>query len=270
MNFQSFFSALLYAHDFVIFLYIFGLYACIAFFIVLLVYTPRLSGFFSSFKGVHGTFYSPAATMFALISAFMGATLVSGFNAHTESINRERTALLLYVDFVNFTPQLANQNLQYQVKHYLQSALEEEWPLLEHQKTSKKTDEWFQGIFLSTLKVAPALEGTQAGRELAKILDSWYEARSKRLSYRWHHIEILRWSVLIAVAFLLQISVAATHLGSPRRVMSLSLGITTALIIAVITPLALNVNHYSGLLQVSKMPLNEVYEILSEQFGDDR
>ena len=52
--------------------------------------------------------------------------------------------------------------------------------------------------------------------------------------------------------------------------MSLSLGITTALIISVMTPLALNVNHYSGLLQVSKIPLNEVYEVLSEQFTDDR
>jgi hypothetical protein len=36
------------------------------------------------------------------------------------------------------------------------------------------------------------------------------------------------------------------------------------------TPLALNVDHYTGLLQVSKMPLNEVYEILNEQFGSDR
>jgi hypothetical protein len=251
-------------------MYIFGVYASIAIIIVLLIYTPRLSSFFSSFKGIHGTFYSPAATMFALISAFMGAALVSGFNAHTESISRERNALLLYVDFINITPQLANQNLQYQVKTYLQSALEEEWPLLEHEKTSKRTGELFQEIFISTIKVAPALEGTQAGRELAKILDSWYEARSKRLSFRWHHIEILRWSVLFAVAFLLQISVAATHLGSSKRTMSLSMGITTALIIAVITPLALNVNHYSGLLEVSKMPLNEVYEILSGQFGDDR
>ena len=79
---------------------------------------------------------------------------------------------MLYVDFVNFTPQLATQNLQYQVKNYLQSGLEEEWLLLEHEKTSKKTDEWFLGIFLSTLRIAPALEGTQAGRELAKILDA--------------------------------------------------------------------------------------------------
>jgi len=270
MNFQSFLGTILYSHDFVIFMCIFGFYTCIAFIIVLLVYTPRLSGFFSSFNGIQGTFYSPAATMFALISAFMGATLVSGFNAHTESINQERTALLLYVDFINMTPQLTNQNLQYQVKQYLQSALDEEWPLLEREKTSKRTGELFQGIFYSTIKVAPTLEGTQAGKELAKILDSWYEARAKRLSFRWHHIEILRWSVLIAVAFLLQISVAATHLGSSRRAMSLSMCITTALIIAVITPLALNVNHYSGLLEVSKMPLNEVYEILSEQFGNDR
>ena len=72
------------------------------------------------------------------------------------------------------------------------------------------------------------------------------------------------------VAFLLQLSVAVTHLSSSRRAMSLSLGITTALIISVMTPLALNVNHYSGLLQVSKIPLNEVYEVLSEQFTDDR
>ena len=208
--------------------------------------------------------------MFALIAAFMGATLVASFNAHQESINRERGALMLYVDFVNFTPPLANQNLQYQVKNYLQSALEEEWPLLEQQKTSKSTEEWFQRIFLSTLKVAPALEGTPAGRELAKVLDSWYEARSKRISFRWHNVEILRWSVLIVIAALLQVSVAVTHIGSPRRVMSLSLGIITALIIAVITPLALNVNHYSGFLQVSKMPLIEVYEVLSKQFSDDR
>lgn len=270
MNSQFFLSSFFYSPDLVIFLYIFGLYASIALIIVLLVYTPRLRGFFTSFDGIRGTFYSPAATMFALVSAFMGATLVSGFNAHTESVNRERTALLLYVDFINNTPQLANQNLQFQVKNYLQSALEEEWPLLEHEKISKQTSELFKGILLSTIKIAPTLEGTQAGRELWKILDSWYEARSKRLSFRWHHIEILRWSVLIMVAFLLQISVAATHLGSSRRTMSLSLGIITALIIAVITPLAFNVNHYSGLLQVSKMPLNEVYEVLSEQFADDR
>jgi len=270
MHLQSFFSSLLYSPDLVIFMYIFGLYGFIALIIILLVYAPRLRGFFTSFQGVHGSFYSPAATMFALTSAFMGATLVSSFNAHTESINRERTALLLYVNFVNNTPQFANQNFQYQVKTYLQSALEEEWPLLEFEKTSKRTGELFQGIFFSTIKIAPALEGTQPGRDLAKILDSWYEARSIRLSFRWHHIEILRWSVLIAVAFLLQISVAAIHLGSSIRAMSLSMGITTALIIAVITPLAMNVNHYSGLLQVSKMPLNEVYQILSEQFSDDR
>ena len=65
-------------------------------------------------------------------------------------------------------------------------------------------------------------------------------------------------------------SVHAVHLASPIRVMALSIGITTALIISVMTPLALNINHYSGLLEVSKMPLNEVYEILNEQFGNDR
>lgn len=270
MDFKSLLSTLFYSPDLGIFLGIFVVYAAIALFIVLIVHIPRLRDFFSSFNGIHGTFYSPAATMFALLAAFMGASLVSGFNSHTESINQERTALLLYVDFINNTPLLANQNLQYQVKQYLQSAIEEEWPLLEHEKISRNTGELFQGIFLKTLKIAPAFEGTQAGRELAKVLDSWYEARAKRLSYRWKHIEILRWGVLFTVAFLLQLSVAATHLASSKRAMSLSMGITTALIISVITPLALNVNHYSGLLQVSKMPFEEVYAVLSEQFNDDR
>ena len=270
MNYKSFLNSLFYSHDLVIFLSIFGVYVSVALIIILIVYIPRLRGFFSSFNGIHGTFYSPAATMFALLSAFMGATLVSSFNAHTESINQERNALLLYVDFVNYTPQLANQNLQYQVKQYLQSALDEEWPLLEHEKISKNTGALFQEIFLKTIKIAPVLEGTQAGRELAKVLDSWYEARAKRLSYRWKHVDYLRWGVLFTVAFLLQLSVTAVHLASPIRVMALSIGITTALIVSVMTPLALNVNHYSGLLEVSKMPLNEVYEILNEQFGNDR
>ena len=270
MQFKIFLDTLFYSHDLLIFIFIMGVYVAIALMIIWVTYTPRLRNFFLSCEGIHGTFYSPAATMFALLAAFMGASLVSSFNAHTESINQERTALLLYVDFVNNTPQLANQNLQYQVKQYLQSALEEEWPLLEHEKVSKNTGELFQGIFLKTIKIAPVLEGTQAGRELAKVLDSWYEARAKRLSYRWKHVEILRWGVLFTVAFLLQLSVAATHLSSSKRAMILSLGITTALIVSVMTPLALNINHYSGLLQVSQIPLYEVYEILSEQFRDDR
>ena len=270
MGFKSFLNSLFYSSDLIIFLSIFGVYIAIAVIIILIIYTPRLKGFFASFNGIHGTFYGPAATMFSLLAAFMGSTLVSGFSAHTESINRERGALLIYVDFINNTPPLANQNLQYQVKQYLQSALEEEWPNLEHEKISRSTAELFQEIFLKTIQIAPALEGTQAGRELSKILDSWYDARAKRLSYRWKHVEYLRWGVLIMVAFLLQLSVAVTHLSSSRRAMSLSLGITTALIISVMTPLALNVNHYSGLLQVSKIPLNEVYEVLSEQFTDDR
>jgi uncharacterized membrane protein YdfJ with MMPL/SSD domain len=83
---------------------IFGVYVSIALIITLIIYTPRLKGFFSSFEGINGTFYSPAASMFALLAAFMGSTLGTGFSAHTESINRERGALLLYVDFINNTP----------------------------------------------------------------------------------------------------------------------------------------------------------------------
>ena len=99
--------------------------------------------------------------MFALLAAFMGSTLGTGFSAHTESINRERGALLLYVDFINNTPPLANQNLQYQVKQYLQSALEEEWPNLEHEKISRNTAELFQEIFwkqFRSLRLSRALK----------------------------------------------------------------------------------------------------------------
>ncbi len=270
MQFKSFLDSFFYTSDLIIFMIVFVSYVGIALIIIWIVHTPRLRGFFSSFGRINGTFYSPAATMFALTAAFMGATLVGGFNAHTESIKQERTALLLYVDFVNNTPSLANQNLQYQVKNYLQSALDEEWSLLENEKISSRTGGIFQEIFWKTIAIAPALEGTQAGRELSKILDSWYEARSKRISFRWHHVEHLRWVVLFMVAFLLQLSVAATHLSSSKRTMSLTIGITTALIISVITPLALNVDHYSGMLEVSKTPLYEVYEILGEQFNADR
>ena len=269
MQFKSFLDSLFYTSDLIIFMIVFVSYAGTALLIVWIIYTPRLRRFFTSFGRINGTFYSPAATMFALTSAFMGATLVANFNAHTESIRQERTALLLYVDFVNNTPLLAGKNLPYQVKNYLQLALEEEWPLLENERISKRTEGIFQEI-LRTTKLTPALEGTLAGRELTKILDSWYEARSKRISFRWHHVEYLRWAVLFMVAFLLQISVAAAHLSGSRRTMSLTIGITTALIVCVITPLVLSVDHYSGMLQVSKIPLNEVYEILSEQFNAAR
>jgi hypothetical protein len=206
----------------------------------------------------------------SLAAAFMGANLTSHFDANNASIRAERGALLEYLDFTSNTPPLANKNLQFQVKEYLQSVLEEEWLFLEEERTSAHTDLLFQNIFKQTIAIAPALEGTQPGRELAKILDAWYQARSSRVSFRWHQIEYLRWQVLFMVAFLLQIAVAAPHLVESKRTMSLAIGITTALIIAVITPLALSVDHYSGTISVSKVPLEEVYQILSSQFSDDR
>jgi uncharacterized PurR-regulated membrane protein YhhQ (DUF165 family) len=74
---------------------------------------------------------------------------------------------------------------------------------------------------------------------------------------------------LFVVAFLLQVSVAAEHLGERKRTKATAIGIISALIIAVITPLALTVNHYSGLMEVSKTPLNDVYKKLDEQFSGD-
>jgi hypothetical protein len=270
MQFKNFLNMLFYSDDLIIFLFIIGVYTSIALIIIWVVYTPRLRDFFLSFNGIHGTFYSPAASMFALAAAFMGSTLVISFNSHTDAIKDERTALLLYLDFVGNTPAMATKNLEYKVKEYLNYTLEEEWSLLEKQSISPNTESSFKEILKKTISAAPTLEGTQAGRQLGNILEDWYKARSKRISFRWHQVDHLRWMALFIVAFLLQISVAATHLTSSKRTMSLAVGITTVLIASVLIPLALNVDHYSGLLEVSKSPLNEVYEILNQQFANDR
>jgi uncharacterized membrane protein YdfJ with MMPL/SSD domain len=114
MNFKSLLNSLFFSPDSTIFLSIFGVYVSVALIIILLFNTPRLRSFFSSFDGFKGTFYSPAASMFALLAAFMGATLINAFNTHTESINQERTALLLYVDFVNNTPPISQSKFTIQ------------------------------------------------------------------------------------------------------------------------------------------------------------
>jgi hypothetical protein len=270
MSIQSLFESFFYSSDSIILMSLIAIFSFTGFLIVQILYLPRLRSFISEFQGINGTFYSPAATMFALAVAFMGATLVANFSANNEAIRAERTALLLYLDFVDNTPPLANKNLQYGLKEYLQSALEEEWPLLGQERTSPNTQGHFRDVFKVTLKEAPALEGSQAARELAQILQSWYEARSKRLSFRWHQIDHSRWLILFIVAFLLQISMAAPHLGSSKKAMGLAMGITTALIIAVMAPLALTVDNYSGSIAVTKKPLIEVFEVLSERFEDDR
>jgi hypothetical protein len=269
MHFDLSLESLLYASDLTIFMSIFVTYIVSAMLLVWIIYCPWFRNFFSSLKGIQGTFYSPAAAMFSLAAAFMGSTLVANFNANTDAIRDERRASMTYIDFVTHTPPFTDKNLQFEVKRYLQSSLEEEWPLLKEEKTSPATEALFQSIFLKTMAIAPVLDGTQAGRGLEQILGSWYEARSKRISFRWHQIDYVRWWVLFVVAFLLQVSVAAVHLGERKRTMATAIGIISALIIAVITPLALTVNHYSGLMQVSKTPLNDVYKKLDEQFSGD-
>jgi hypothetical protein len=200
--------------------------------------------------------------MFAFTAAFLGASIWGAFVANTESVKKERQALFSYIQIIENAPALENSGLKPLLKDYIVSALEDEWPLLVNQQISPKTAEIFDRLYSRTLEVAIETKTPIISGILVRAMESLQQARLQRIGFRWHNVEPLRWIFLIAIGFLAQLSIVATHLDKPGRPMALALAINTLLLVVVVGLIALSANPYVGIVNVSPEPIRFTLDLL--------
>lgn len=94
---------------------------------------------------------------------------------------------------------------------------------------------------------------------LVRAIESARTARDIRLGLRYQGLESTRWYAILFLGILAQLTIMVTHLEKRKKApMAVALAIVTSLVFSITTLIALSVNPYDGMIQVSKVPLEGV------------
>jgi hypothetical protein len=93
--------------------------------------------------------------------------------------------------------------------------------------------------------------------ELIRSAQNINLARNARLGVINTDPIITRWLCVVLLGLMIQVVAAAIHIGKPRQ-MALTLGCITTSVLIVLILIALSVDTFSGVISVSKSPLEKI------------
>ena len=233
---------------------VFGLSGIFLFWIA---FTPRLTKTVDKFVGVGLGFYGPVTTMFAFTAAFLGSSVWGNFQHINTAVGNERIAITSYRYTLASSDDLQASGLEAALFEYVESALHDEWPLLSDGEISLKTNKAFLQLMVLSSKVAqrPELNPITSGM-LVRATESLRVARLTRTGFRFYTSESTRWYAVLLLGILVQLAVMVTHLENRKKApMATALTIMSALIFSTVTLIAMSVQPFEGLIQVSRLPL---------------
>jgi hypothetical protein len=216
-----------------------------------------------TFKGIPPPFIVVPSSIFAFTSVFLGVAVWDNFRTNNESVLREGEAIVSYIDFVQSVPALNESGLVNAAKEYTRFATSEEWDAFsDKSKSSTLAQEAFKNLLTQSFEVAnnPELK-SPFGAALIQAAQKINHARNTRLQLMNTEPPDLgmRWFCVLALGILLQIVAAATNMEKPRLT-ALALSVATSAILLVLILIALSVDPYSGIVQVSKSPIVRILD----------
>ena len=238
-----------------------AIYISTAVIIQWLCFRPATRALVLSFDGVVPPFIGFSTAIFALTSAFLGASVWQNFQENADAIKHESKSIVEFVTVTNAFPGLDHQGLLSAVLVYVRSTTEQEWPRL---KTTKKTDPRTEAAFSELLtKISQEAASDRTPPYVSNALAGWMatltNARVARLSLLGNRADSVRWLCVALLAVLAQISIAAVHL-QKKRAMTLALGIATTSIIVMLGLIALSIETHSGYVSVSNQPMEQILQ----------
>ena len=231
-------------------------------FIYWIAFYPKFTQTLNKLVGVNQTLYGPVTTLFTFTAAFLGASVWGHFQTAQTAVGSERTALLGYYLVVDTNAHLKSSGLQQALEDYISAALNDEWKTLSSGASSSKTNELFSRLNRMSMEVAqqPEMNPLVAGA-LVRAIESVRTARVHRLGLRYQGVESTRWYAIMFLGILAQLTIMLTHLENRKRApMATALLIVSSLVFSITTLIALSVNPYDGVIQVSKVPLQGVID----------
>ncbi len=222
---------------------------------------PSMRRILADFKGIAGLL---TPMIFVMTTAFLGAAVWQNFSVNADSVRKESHAIISFIQITRVTPGLENKGFTESALDYVHSALEVEWPLLENQHyQSARTSAVFDNLITKIAAVAIAPDTPPViGATLMRWADTLTLARVARVGNAQTDPDTTRWICVLLLAMLMQIAVASLYIDRPRQ-MAAALAIDTCSTIVMLGMIALSVETHSGLLSVSKEPMEQILMMYS-------
>jgi hypothetical protein len=200
-------------------------------------------------------------SIFALSSALLGVTVSEHYQINSKAISHEAQAIETYITLVKSLPLDGGATLVDDAKSYVKSALEEEWQIIAmerypHASTAAKLHKLIADtVDLAISNKLPAFLQSS----LLQSVQNINNARNARLSILNDEPDTIRWISNILLGLMVLVSVALVHLDRPKPMLA-TLAVSTASICIVLSLVGMSVNPFSGMLKISKAPLEQVLQ----------
>ena len=212
-----------------------------------------------SFHGVVAPFILIPMSIFALSSALLGVSVWEHYQINAKAISHEAQAVEAFITLVKSLPIEGQGTLVADAKSYARSAINEEWQMIAMDRhPNSATAGQLQKLISDTVALAindrlPAFLQSSLLQSAQNIND----ARNARLSILNDEPDTIRWLSNILLGVMVLVSVALVHLDKPKPMLA-SLAVSTASICIVLSLVGMSVNPFSGMLKISKAPLEQV------------
>jgi hypothetical protein len=238
-----------------LFLVLVVLFAGTGFLIVWTALRSPLRNWAQSYTGVVAPFFTAVGLLFALQLGFLGADVAERNQHAARAVNTEAHALRA-AQTLSLAAASDMTDIREAMRHYLQSVLRDEWPIMISAGASPRTD-----AALATLlrEASDPRVGQEAGQAphtaLLAALVQASQGRSDRLALAAaDRTNELKWAAVLLLALMTQFAVAQVHLDKPRA-MAAAVSVFTAAAVVAIGLVALQEQPFDGPMQILPTPL---------------
>ena len=172
----------------------------------------------SAFKAVSPGMLPPMSLVFGLLVGFLAAQLWSEASDARDAVDSEASSLRSVTLLASALPDEPEARLNELIRRHIHAAVADEWPAMARQSATLTV---IPGALAEALRYAIALEPGDAGEraaqeEIVSSLQDALEARRERVIVSQETVNWVKWTAIIALAFLTLLAIAFVHSDNRR------------------------------------------------------
>jgi hypothetical protein len=233
-------------------------YAGAAALIVWLSFRSKLSERIRSFKGVVAPFFGSTAVIFGLLIAFLSDDIWDRNNKAQNIVFVESDTLVALYS-LSAASGVDNKSLRSAIRGYVSAVVEDEWPRLERQERSARTDAALNTLLREVARSGPANDAS-IQRTMLDMALRVRAAHEDRVLLSNDRTVVTKWAAVLLLALITQIAIAVVHLEKARPQIAALLIFT----LAAVSVLGLLAIHEAPFAPPVFVPPGPIADVLSQ------
>jgi hypothetical protein len=240
-----------------------GFYLASALLLIWLSFGRSTGLWVQRFKGVVAPFPSATMVLLAILVGFLGNDVSERNRRAAAAVQSESQALTTLYVLVS-TSGLPTHDMAQNIRDYVTAVVNKEWPSMAEGQSAPEAELALDSLLETVAKVTP---GTASNGTLDRILlDTALRiraARAERLALSSDYASSLKWSCVLVLALMGQISLVVVHLERPRPQIA-ALAIFTTSIVVVIAQIATYESPFEPPIYIPPDPIAQVLKSLPD------